>query len=130
GVDESLQTLRQENQQEEGKLSMRKVAIVVLLLCSFAFGKGRSGSHSGSHSSRSHSHKSSSSSGKTIHVREYTCKDGAVVHAHDRRAPGTASTGAIHVASGSRYLTSYRRNHVAEGYTLHSSVQRDSHGKI
>src|SRR4051794_37443140 len=114
---------------------MHRIVIVLLLLYPLAFAKGsRSGSHSsGSHSrstSSSHSHKSSSSSGKAVHVREYTRKDGTVVHAHDRRAPGTASTGAIHVASGSRYLTSYRRNHVAEGYTLHSSVQRDSHGKI
>jgi len=31
------------------------------------------------------------SSGGTVHVREYTRKDGTVVHAHDRAAPGTAS---------------------------------------
>jgi len=30
-------------------------------------------------------------SAKTVHVREYTRKDGTVVHAHDRAAPGTAS---------------------------------------
>jgi hypothetical protein len=30
-------------------------------------------------------------SAKTVHVREYTRKDGTVVHAHDRAALGTAS---------------------------------------
>jgi hypothetical protein len=30
-------------------------------------------------------------SAKTVHVREYTRKDGTVVHAHDRATPGTAS---------------------------------------
>jgi hypothetical protein len=29
---------------------------------------------------------------KTVHVREYTRKDGTVVHAYDRAAPGTASS--------------------------------------
>jgi hypothetical protein len=33
----------------------------------------------------------SSDNPKTVHVREYTRKDGTVVHAHDRAAPGTAS---------------------------------------
>jgi hypothetical protein len=61
------------------------------------------------------SHSSSHSSG-TVHVRTYTKKDGTVVHAHNRAAPGTAGT--------------YKSGHVAEGYTLHSSVVRDSHGKI
>jgi hypothetical protein len=35
---------------------------------------------------------SSSSAPKTVHVREYTRKDGTVVRAHDRSTPGTKST--------------------------------------
>ena len=35
--------------------------------------------------------KSSGSTSKTVHVRQYTRKDGTVVSAYDRRAPGTAS---------------------------------------
>ena len=33
---------------------------------------------------------------KTVHVRQYTRKDGTVVAAHDRRAPGTAAPEAAH----------------------------------
>lgn len=111
---------------------MRRIVVAVLLLCSFAFGNGRSGSHSSSHSysSSSHSHRSKSSAPKTVHVREYTRKDGTVVHAHDRRAPGTASVFSVTTGSSSRNLTPYRHNYAAEGYTLHPTVQRDKHGKI
>jgi hypothetical protein len=35
--------------------------------------------------------KSTSSAPKTVHVRQYTRKDGTVVSAHDRAAPGTAT---------------------------------------
>ncbi len=35
--------------------------------------------------------KSTSSTAKTVHVRQYTRKDGTVVSAHDRAAPGTAT---------------------------------------
>jgi hypothetical protein len=63
-----------------------------------------------------HSSGSHTSSTKTVHVRTYTKKNGTVVHAHDRAAPGTAAI--------------YKSGHVADGYTLHSSVERDSHGKI
>jgi len=95
---------------------MRRLIIILLVLCSYAFARG-SGSHSqSSRHSTPHSSKSSNHS-KTVHVREYTRKDGTVVRAHDRRPPGTASG-------------TYRVGHVAEGYTAHSSVQRDSHGKI
>src|SRR5215472_17300965 len=36
----------------------------------------------------------SSSSSKPVHVREYTRKDGTVVHAHERAMPGTGSASA------------------------------------
>ncbi len=101
-------------------MNARRVIILLLLICSYAFaqrGSRSSGSHS-SHSSKSSSSKSSSSS-KTVHVREYTRKDGTIVRAHDRRAPGTASM-----------TTPYRPGHAAAGYPLHSSVQRDSRGRI
>jgi hypothetical protein len=44
-----------------------------------------SGSRSSTHSSKS----SKNSSDKTVHVHSYTRKDGTVVHAYDRRPPGT-----------------------------------------
>lgn len=55
----------------------RLIAYLLILACampSVALAKGKSGG-----------------SGGTVHVREYTRKDGTVVHAHDRAAPGTAS---------------------------------------
>lgn len=99
------------------------IAACLLVLPAVAQRGGGHGGHS-SHSSRS---SSKSSSRKTVHVREYTRKDGTVVHAHDRAAPGYGD----HSGSPSRAsYRPYRRNYAAEGYTLHSSVQRDSHGKI
>lgn len=97
---------------------MRRLTVILLLLCSYAFARGgssHSSHHSTSHAARTQSAKSHEKS-KTIHVREYTRKDGTVVHAHDRRPPGTAGA--------------YQPGHVAEGYAPHASVQRDSHGKI
>ena len=49
------------------------------------------------------------SSSKSVHVHQYTRKDGTVVQAHDRSAPGTA--------------------HHA-GTTSTGTVLRDSHGRI
>jgi len=89
------------------------------------------------------SHKSSTSGSKPVHVREYTRKDGTVVHTHDRSAPGTAparqpaphsyspsSAYSSHLASVPRPHTSYRPDYMAEGFTAHATVQRDSHGRI
>ncbi len=74
---------------------------------------------------RSSSSRSSSSGSKSVHVRGYTKKDGTVVKAHDRKAPGTASSPSTKHSS-----VRYRRGYAAEGYQLHASVQRDSHGRI
>jgi hypothetical protein len=88
--------------------------MLLALVCSPAFPRGSSHS-SGRHSS-THSKSSKPSKNKTVHVREYTRKDGTLVRSHDRSAPGTA--------------TAYKPEHVATGYTLHPTVQRDSHGRI
>jgi hypothetical protein len=91
---------------------MRKlwsVLIIFALCCSVASARS---SHGGSHRGSHHSSKES----KSVHVREYTRKDGTVVHAHDRALPGEG--------------VAYRHNRVAEGYELHPSVERDSHGRI
>jgi hypothetical protein len=68
-----------------------------LLLPSLALGRGggeHSGGHSSSHSSSSSSHSSSShsaskssSSGSSVHVHDYTKKDGTHVEAHERSKP-------------------------------------------
>ena len=93
-----------------------RLIFIAMMLIAFVYSPGyaRSGTHSlGRHSSRtSKSFKPS----KNVHVHGYTRKNGTVVRPYDRGASGTA--------------TPYRRNRVAAGYTLHSSVQRDSHGRI
>ncbi len=71
------------------KRFLRFFLSVVLLLGSSALAYPRGGS-TGSHSHSSST--KSSSSKKTVHVRSYTRKDGTVVRAHDRSAPGTKTT--------------------------------------
>ena len=113
---------------------MRKIAAVLLLLCSFGFAKGsRGGSHS-SHPSHSHTSRSHTSkvrvpkSQKTVHVRGYTRKDGTYVAPYDRRPPGigTSTSASTNYSS----IRPYRKNYVAEGFTAHPTVLRDKHGKI
>ena len=100
-------------------------ALLVVTLPCFAFTLGgRHSSHSSSHSS---SHKSKSShASKTVHVRQYTRKDGTIVRAHDRRPAGTAA------AAGSFSTTHqpFRAGYVAAGHSLHPTALRDSHGRI
>jgi hypothetical protein len=106
----------------------RRLAAVLLLLCSFAYAKGsRSGSHSSAHSSKS-SHLSRA--GKTEHVRGYTRKDGNHVAPYDRRPSGTAAITAASYGGSTTTYHPYRRGYVAEGYTAHSTVVRDKHGRI
>jgi len=75
-------------------------------------------SHGGSHSSSHAKSSSKSTTGKTTHVRGYTRKDGTYVSGYDRHPAGMAEP---------HY---YRKNSIAEGYSLHPTVQRDSHGRI
>src|SRR5690242_7464650 len=49
-------------------------------------GHSSKGSSSKGSSSKGSSSKGSSSGGKTVHVKEYTKKDGTLVEAHDRKA--------------------------------------------
>ncbi len=91
------------------------MALIVFCCCSYAVAQ-RGGHSSGSRSSKSTS-KSSQSSGKTVHVREYTRKDGTVVRAHDRRAPGTAIGSASSTTTTSSSPVRYRRNYMAGGFT-------------
>ena len=83
---------------------------------------------SGSHSSSHHS-SSKNSKDKPVHVKGYYRKDGTYVAPYDRSAPGTAatSTSSTGVVPASH---PYRKSYLADGYTLHSSVQRDKHGRI
>ena len=108
---------------------MRRL-LAVLFLCSFAFvNVGFSQHHSsGSHSSSHHSSTSKDSKDKPVHVKGYYRKDGTYVAPYDRSAPGTASTSTSSTGVVSSHP--YRRKYLADGYTLHSSVQRDKHGRI
>jgi hypothetical protein len=102
--------------------SMLRIVATLLLLCSFAFAGA---SHSGSKPSAAHSTKTHSST-KTVHVRGYYRKDGTYVAPHERSAPATA-TSSLPSSTASH---AYRRNYLAEGYSLHPSVIRDKNGKI
>ncbi len=99
-------------------MRMRKVAVVLLLLSSFVYGKG------------GHSRSSGSTSGKTVHVRGYTRKDGTYVAPYDRSSPGSAASSSGTFPRSSS--TPYRKDYLADGYTAHPTVQRDQHqhGKI
>ena len=101
------------------------LALLLITLPCFAFALGgRHSSHSSSHSS---SHKSKPpQASKTVHVRQYTRKDGTIVRAHDRRPPGTA-TGA---GSSSTARHPFRAGYVAAGHSLHPNALRDSNGRI
>jgi hypothetical protein len=109
---------------------MRRLFVILLLLCSFGFGRssGHSSSHSSSSSRTRSSHTSKAKAPKSVHVKQYTRKDGTVVHAHDRAAPGTA--GSSITSPETTTHASYRSNYVASGHALHPSVERDKHGKI
>jgi len=94
---------------------MRKAPLIAIVLSALlwvlpAAPKGRPRSSSGS----SRSHSSSSSSGKTVHVKSYTRKDGTVVSAHKRSAPRTAS----------------REKTTATSGRSAAAVQRESNGGI
>jgi hypothetical protein len=65
---------------------MRKFLLVLALVLSVVLPLGSiEAPQRGSHRSSTSSHS------KTVHVREYTRKDGTVVHSHYRSAPGTAT---------------------------------------
>ena len=97
---------------------MRRLALVVFLLCSLTFGSAR---RTGSHPPKYHSSKTKASKTKTAHVRGYSRKDGTYVAPYDRSPSGTTPD---------IVGQSYRKNHLAEGFSAHPSVARDAHGKI
>jgi hypothetical protein len=78
----------------------RATVLGIVLFFSFCAFAKSSGSHSGSHSS------------------------------HSSRSHSSKSHRAKSSSAHSSYSHAYRKGYVAPGYTLHSSVQRDSHGRI
>jgi hypothetical protein len=121
--------------------SMSKAVKIILLLCSLLFfvsltnATPQSHHSSGTHSSKSNSSKSKKSKGdKTVHVKGYYRKDGTYVAPYDRSAPGSGSSKNSGTRSPSTHggatNGTYKKNYIAEGYSAHSSVQRDKHGKI
>jgi hypothetical protein len=105
---------------------MKKVLVVLLLLSTFAYGgRGRSSGSRSSGSRSTHTTKTrapkAAKPAKTVHVKGHTRKDGTYVSPYDRRSPGTAIPTAYQP---------YRKNHIADGYAFHSSVERTSSGKI
>jgi hypothetical protein len=83
---------------------MTRPLAALFFLCAFAFTPALNAQHSsGGHSSGGHSHSSKS----RAHSSKSKTKSGAVSHGY-----------------------TYRKGHMASGYTPHSSVTRDSHGRI
>jgi hypothetical protein len=80
------------------------------------------------------SEKSKSSSPKTVHVKEYTKKDGTVVHAHDRASPGSGSSSSTNTPSYSTVPTTYstpaKTQAAPAAATTSYTIERDSHGRI
>jgi hypothetical protein len=106
---------------------MRRIIAFLLLLCSFAIATTGRSTPPRSHPPRTASSKPKTA--KTVHVRGYTRKDGTYVAPYDRSAPGTAIRGASAISIRNAGYP-YRKNYLAPGYSLHPSVQRDSHGRI
>ena len=80
---------------------------------------------------------------KTVHVRTYTRKDGTVVAAHDRSAPGTKSTTSATSSTPHTRRTDPARTTSASAVTTNTTIvpatrprtvsitfARDSHGRI
>jgi hypothetical protein len=69
---------------------MKMLMVVILLVVSLGLGSvvglpvAADASTKGSHRSRPY-HRSTRASGKTVHVRTYTKKNGTIVHSHNRR---------------------------------------------
>ena len=81
---------------------MTRPLATIFLLCAFALAPALNAQHSG-HSSAGHSHSAKSTT-------------------HSSKSKGGGPAKSTH--------GSYRRGHMAEGYTAHASVTRDSHGRI
>jgi hypothetical protein len=78
---------------------------------------------------------------KTVHVKTYTRKDGTVVAAHDRSAPGTKSTSAssttrtprtesARTTSTTSVTTNTTTVPATRPRTFSTTITRDSHGRI
>ena len=65
---------------------------------------------------------------KTVHVRTYTRKDGTVVQAHDRAAPGTRSTSTSTRSTSTSTRSTSTRTESVPVYS--TSIERDSKGRI
>jgi hypothetical protein len=65
---------------------MKKLFLILLLVVSLGFALPSDASAKG-HKSYHRASRSSRASGKTVHVRTYTKKNGTVVHSHTRRPP-------------------------------------------
>src|SRR5262245_59438880 len=101
---------------QENNSMMKRFALlglVITLLLPFDVSAQKGGSRTSSRSSGKSSSKSSSSksksskspkssNGNTAHVKEYERKDGTVVRAHDRAAPGTKKVKSSDISSSSR----------------------------
>jgi hypothetical protein len=131
------------------KRTLLLVLIAVLLPISLVASKGsgshrsssgRSASHSSSirssssHSPAIHSSKTASSSSKPVHVSSYHRKDGTVVQAHNRAAPGTkpATSKSVTVRSArtSTGAATVKKSTAIKARAKSTTAARDSNGRI
>ena len=98
------------------------LSVLFVLCLALPSSLAQKGSRGGG-SSKSSTSKSSrkSSSGKTVHVKGYTRKDGTYVPPYDRSAPGSASTDTTSPSNGSNSISSRSRS---------IETTRDKHGRI
>lgn len=73
---------------------------------------------------------SASASQKTVHVKEYTKKDGTVVKAHDRKAPGSSDTAATPKPAKAAESRPTPPPVAHASRTRCQDCDRDEHGKI
>jgi len=95
---------------------IRRLALVAAMCLVFASSPvldAKESSSKGSHGS--------STSGKTVHVKEYTRKDGTTVKAHDRKAPEQ------HAKTTETKSATIDKQSSAQSAT---AVARDAHGRI
>jgi hypothetical protein len=103
----------------------RKVCLLLLSIALCCPALARSVHHYSAKSSKS----ATTEKSKPAQVRGYTKKDGTYVAPYNRSERGIRVTRGT---SSSEYQVPrpYSNRHVAEGYTAHSPVRIDSHGRI
>src|SRR5262245_29232493 len=116
---------------------MRVRFFLVVCLClglvgadPFAEGSSNKSSTSKASGSTSKGSSAASGSGKTVHVKGYTKKNGTKVDAYDRKPPKSASKDAASTTSKTSRSTGSSSTRSTTSTATSSTVTRDSNGHI